>query len=246
MKLAVGATVLVQSADDWADTEYMFEVANAHKEIAGVVAWVPLDDARCADALLGRLAEQPRFCGIRNLIHDRDDPDWVLRPDVSEGLALLEDANVPFDFVAVLPRHLEHVPVLSQRFPRLRLVIDHLAKPPVGAPGIKEWSALIDRAASYPNVFAKVSGLYPLQGRAAPATKEELRPILDVALQAFGPARLMFGSDWPICETAGGYEAVVGTLVSLIGELDQDDRGQILSRTAVGVYNLKIPGRPTT
>ncbi len=239
---AVGAdaTVLVQSADNWADTEFMFEVAEAHREVAGVVAWAPLDDPHTAARLLEELSKRDRFCGIRNLIHDREDPDWVLRPDVSEGLGLLESAGVPFDYVAVLPRHLEHVPTLCERFPALRIVIDHLAKPPVGTGQLEPWKSLIARAAHSNNVYAKVSGLYPPAGSPVPASSDDVRPVFDHALSVFGPNRLMFGSDWPVCEVAGGYEAVAGTLLSLISELDQPSQAALLSGTAVEFYGLRL------
>lgn len=238
----VSATVLVQSADSWADTEFMFEVASAHSEVAGVVAWVPLDDPPAAAQLLEELSKRELFCGIRNLIHDREDPDWVLRPDVDEGLSLLESSGLPFDYVAVLPRHLEHVPTLCERHPALRVVIDHLAKPPVGAGPMEPWKSLIERAGQSGNVYAKVSGLYPPPGRPVPAKRDDLRPVFDHALSVFGPDRLMFGSDWPVCEVAGGYEGVVGALLSLISELDERSRTAVVSGTAKDFYRLRLPG----
>ena len=110
----VDRAVLVQADDSAADTEAMFEVAAAHPEIAGVVGWVPLDRPDEAAAQLTRLQARPGFAGIRNLIHDQPDPDWLLRPEVGQGLALLERGGVPFDVISVLPRHLSHVPVLSE------------------------------------------------------------------------------------------------------------------------------------
>ena len=122
----VDRAVLVQADDSAADTEAMFEVAAAHPEIAGVVAWVPLDRP---DEAAARLRARPGFAGIRTLIHDQPDPDWLLRPEVGEGLALLERGGVPFDVISVLPRHLSHVPVLSERYPALRMVLDHPVPP---------------------------------------------------------------------------------------------------------------------
>ena len=157
----VDRAVLVQADDSAADTEAMFEVAAAHPEIAGVVAWVPLDRPDEAAARLDELRRRPGFAGIRNLIHDQPDPDWLLRPEVGEGLALLEPRGVPFDVISVLPRHLSHVPVLSERYPALRMVLDHLSHPPLGGADTSEWRTLITAAARNPLVFAKVSGLYP-------------------------------------------------------------------------------------
>jgi len=236
----VQATVLVQSADNAADTEAMFHIADCHREIAGVVGWVPLDRPAAAEAMLGRWAEHNRFCGIRNLIHDQVDPDWVIRPEVLDGLALLERARVPFDLVAVLPRHLEHIPTICERLPELRLVIDHLGKPPVGGRDGGPWWDLIARAAASPNVFAKVSGLYPSAADAGRWEVEDLRPFLERAMEVFGPDRLMFGSDWPICEVAGGYERVTSALLSLVAELDLPARAAVLGGAALQFYGLSL------
>ena len=127
----VDRAVLVQADDTAADTEAMFEVAAAHPEIAGAVAWVPLDRPDEAAAQLDQLERRPGLAGIRNLIHDQPDPDWLLRPSVGEGLALLGQRGIPFDVISVPPRHLSHVPVLSERYPALRMVLDHLAHPPI-------------------------------------------------------------------------------------------------------------------
>jgi L-fuconolactonase len=175
----VDRAVLVQADDSAADTEAMFEVAAAHPEIAGVVAWVPLDRPDEAAARLDQLQKRPGFAGIRTLIHDQPDPDWLLRPAVGEGLALLERRGIPFDVISVLPRHLSHVPVLSERYPALRMVLDHLSHPPLGGADTSEWRALITAAARNPLVFAKVSGLYP----ADPSwTAADLRDVVEFAV----------------------------------------------------------------
>jgi L-fuconolactonase len=227
----VDRAVLVQADDHAADTEAMFEVADAHDEIAGVVGWVPLDHPGEAARALDRLRARPKFAGIRYLIHDQADPDWLLRPSVGEGLALLERYDVPFDVIAVLPRHLEHVPALSRRYPRLRMVLDHLAHPPLGDVDIEPWRTLVTRAAANPLVYAKVSGLYPPPGA-------DVRPFVDFALELFGPERLMFGSDWPVAELAGGYQPVAGGLLEIIGELPDAQRDAVLGGTARAFYRL--------
>jgi L-fuconolactonase len=231
----VDRAVLVQADDSAADTDAMFEVAAAHPEIAGVVAWVPL--ARPAEAAerLDELAGRPAFAGIRTLIHDQPDPDWLLRPDVGEGLALLEQRGVPFDVIAVLPRHLSHVPVLSERHPALRMVLDHLAHPPLGATGMGEWRALITSAAANPLVYAKVSGLYPPHEA---WTADELREVAEFAFGLFGPERLMFGSDWPVAELSGGYAKVRTELSRLFAQLPAAGRDAVLGGTAARFYAL--------
>ncbi len=225
----VDRAVLVQAGDDAVDTEAMFEVADTHDEIAGVVGWIPLDRPDEAEAALDRLRARPKFAGIRNLTHDQPDADWLLRPSVGESLALLERYDVPFDVIAVLPRHLEHVPVLSERYPRLRMVLDHLGHPPLNGDDWEPWRTLITKVAANPLVHAKLSGLYPVS---------RARPFVEFALELFGPERLMFGSDWPVAELAGGYQPVAGTLLEIIGELPAASRDAILTGTASALYTL--------
>ena len=237
----VDRAVLVQADDSAADTEAMFEVTAAHPEIAGVVAWVPLDRPDEAATRLDQLQRRPGFVGIRTLIHDQPDPDWLLRPEVGEGLALLERRGVPFDVISVLPRHLSHVPVLSERYPTLRMVLDHLSHPPLGA-DTSEWRGLITAAAGNPLVFAKVSGLYP----ADPSwTAADLREVVEFAFGLFGPDRLMFGSDWPVAELGGGYAKVRAELTRLFDQLPPAGQEAVLGGTATRFYALgPPPGTP--
>jgi L-fucono-1,5-lactonase len=238
----IGHTVLVQSADNRDDTDYMFDVAEHHHEVAGIVAWVPLDNPEAAASDLAQLRTNALFVGIRNLIHTRSDPDWLLRPDVDESLGLLERADVPFDVVAVLPRHLELVGEVSRRHPGLRMVIDHLAKPPIkelDAGSWRQWRTLLSRAAENPLVYAKVSGLYPSEGDLTDWHAGDVRPALDFALETFGADRLMYGGDWPISVLAGGYRKVWGELSTLFDQLPAHERDAILSGTATNFYGLR-------
>jgi L-fuconolactonase len=237
----VDVTVLVQSADSTGDNEAMWEIADQHPEIAGIVAWLPLDEPARVGASLEQLSARGHLVGVRNLIHTRADPDWVLRDDVSASLSALEAAHIPFDLVSVLPRHLEHVPAICEGHPELTIVIDHLSKPPIGAAGSEPWRTLIARAARYPNVYAKVSGLYPSSNDRDPWTIEDLRPTVEYAFEIFGAQRLMFGSDWPICEVAGGYDVVAKALFSIFDELSPTDRAAVMGNTASAVYGLKLP-----
>ncbi|MFC4010371.1 amidohydrolase family protein [Nonomuraea purpurea] len=233
----VGRTVLVQAMDSYADTDAMLAQADAHDVIGAVVGWVPLERPGEAAGALERYRRHPRFAGVRHLIHDEPDPDWVLREPVIEGLKLLAAAGLPFDVVAVLPRHLEHVPVLAERVPGLRMVIDHLAKPPIKEKGWEPWASLLARAAEVPGVHAKVSGL----NTAADAetwTAEDLRPYVEHALEVFGPGRLMFGSDWPVALLAGDYAKVWRETGALLSGLSAADRADVLGGTATRFYGI--------
>lgn len=237
-RAGVQGTVLVQSADNAEDTALMLEVAEQNPEIAAVVAYVPLERPAEAARQLEVLRQNPLVVGVRNLIHDIPDPDWLLRPDVDDGLGVLEDADVTFDLVSVLPRHLEHAETIAARHPRLRIVIDHLSKPPIGLADREPWWGLIERAAASPMVYAKVSGLYSATADSGAWTTDTVRPYVQRALEVFGANRLMYGGDWPISLLSGGYDRVWAGLSHLFAELEDTERDAILGGTAEGFYRI--------
>lgn len=234
----IDATVLVQTTDTLADTHAMIDVAAANPWIAGIVGWVPLTDERAmADALEAFVARRAAgLCGIRHLVHREADPDWILRPDVGVGLRRLVAAGLPFDVVAVFPNQLRHVSTIADRHPDLTLVIDHLAKPPIRRPGWDVWRDQLRAAAARPNVVAKISGLDTAAGPGW--TVDELRPSVQAALEAFGPDRLLFGTDWPVCRQVSTYGEVVSATEALIAGLSDAERSVIMGGTARRVYGL--------
>jgi len=252
-KLAVAGvdrTVMVQSSDSALDTAYMFEVARTYEQVAGIVGWVPLRQPEQADAELDRLSGDPLLVGVRHLIHEEPDPEWLLQQSVNDSLEMVSARGLTFDVVAVLPRHLEHVPTLAERHPDLRIVVDHLAKPPFGTPDLASWREALGRAAQYPNVHAKISGLYPLAGSKSPTGFDlgQLAEVIDHAVETFGADRLMYGGDWPISVLFGDYEKVWAALTTVLDRYDEPTRVAILGRTAARFYRLpahRLPdGRP--
>ncbi|HEX6686838.1 MAG TPA: amidohydrolase family protein [Candidatus Limnocylindrales bacterium] len=235
----VDRSVIVQSMDSFADTDYMIEVADRWPRIAAIVGWVPLTRPDDAAEALKRYTADPRIVGVRHLIHDEPDPDWLRRDDVQEGLGVLAAHDLSFDVVAVLPRHLELVPHISERHPDLRMVIDHLAKPPIAERGWQPWADLLRAAAENPHVYAKLSGLNTAADWAT-WTAEDLRPYADYALEVFGADRVMFGSDWPVSVLAGGYPKVWAETQRLLDSFTETEKGKILGGTASAFY--RIPG----
>jgi len=242
-RAGVDAGVLVQAADSFADTEAMLDAAARHDWIAGVVGWVPLTDPAAADAALERFGEHAVFRGVRHLIHEEPDPDWLLQDAVGAGLRRLAQRGLTFDVVAVLPRHLEHVPGLARAHPDLRLVIDHLAKPPIKERGWEPWAGLLAAAAEHPNVYAKVSGLNTAADFAT-WSAADLRPYVEFALERFGADRLMFGSDWPVAILAGDYQRVWQETNAVIAGLSASERAAILGGTATAFYGLPALATP--
>jgi len=240
----IAKTVVVQSSDNDEDTAYMLELADACDRIGAVVGWVPLDRPAEAERRLAELTRHPRFRGVRPGIHFMPDPEWLLRPDVGEGLALVEAAGLTLDIVSVRRRHLELVAELADRHPGLPMVIDHLSKPPIRRPEWEQaWRTNLAAAARRPNVYAKVSGMFPAGGPMDDWDAALLRPYLDFALEHFGPERLMFGSDWPICDLAGGFGKVWREYNVLFGALGPKERERILGGTAARFYRIELDGR---
>lgn len=233
----VDRTVLVQSANSFEDTDAMLAQAEAHSWIGAVVGWVPLEDPKAAAAALDeRYGGRTAFRGVRHLNHEEADPDWLVRPDVLAGIRELESRGLVYEVVAVYPLHLGHVPTLAATFPDLRIVVDHLAKPPVGTDGLPAWERDLRRAAAHANVSAKVSGLNT-DGSWA---QEDVTRVVGVAIDAFGPTRLMFGSDWPVAILGGDYASVWAHTNRALDDLGIEgaDRDAILGGTSVATYRI--------
>ncbi|WZH53734.1 MAG: amidohydrolase family protein [Nocardioides alkalitolerans] len=233
----VDDVVLVQADGTVADTDAMLAIADGWPRVAGVVGWAPLDVPDALAATLERYAADRRVVGLRHQIHDEPDADWVVREPVLAGLGAVAAAGLTYDVVAVVPRHLEHVPTLADRHPDLRLVIDHLAKPPVAAGGWEPWAGLLREAAERPNVSAKLSGLDTAAGPGYGAG--DLAPYVEHALALFGPERLMFGSDWPVSTLAGGYARWWDVVTELVAPLSPDEQVAVLGASARDFYGIE-------
>ncbi|MBL8116803.1 MAG: amidohydrolase family protein [Anaerolineae bacterium] len=232
----IDKTVIVQSANNYADTASMLIHADYNDWIGGVIGWVDLLDPAKTEADLSIFMRHPKFRGIRHLIHMERDPDWVLQPAVIESLKVLAKHNMIFEVVAVFPNHLKHVPILSERVPELKMIIDHLAKPPIKDKGMSPWSDQLKAAAANPNVYAKISGLNT--AAAADWSATDLQPYVDHAVECFSPSRLMFGSDWPVCILAGDYQQVWAETNKALSKYNGTEQAMILGGTAQSLYRL--------
>ncbi|PKQ04545.1 MAG: amidohydrolase, partial [Alphaproteobacteria bacterium HGW-Alphaproteobacteria-10] len=198
----VRATVLVQAAPTVAETDYMLGIAEETDSVAAVVGWVNFDDP-AERPQLERLARHPRFAGVRPMIQDIADPDWMLTPGVAWGFDALADLGLSLDALGY-PLHLENFARLRDRHPRLRVVIDHCMKPRIRdhPDGFDAWAAGMTRLAGQ-GAFCKLSGL--VTEAASGWTVDDLRPYAAHVLAAFGPERVMWGSDWPVCRLRAEY-----------------------------------------
>lgn len=236
----IDRTVLVQSANSFEDTDSMLAHAAEHEWIGAVVGWVPLEDpAATARALDGTYLANRWFRGIRHLNHTEADPDWLVRPAVIEGLKVLQSRDLVYEVVAVYPLHLAHVPTLARAVPDLRIVIDHLAKPPIAGGDLAAWKVDMKAAAAHPNVHAKVSGLNTAADWAT-WTGDDLVESIGYALEVFGSDRLMFGSDWPVAILAGDYARVwseTNRALDILG-VSGSDRAAVMGGNAAALYSI--------
>ncbi len=236
----VDKTVIVQSANSYADTDSMLAIAEDYDWVAGVVGWAPIHDPAETARKLDEYGRNAYFKGIRHLIHDEPNPDWVVQKQVIEGLQILADRGLTFDVVAVFPNHLKHVPTLAEKAPNLKMVIDHLAKPPLDEAERSVWRAQMAAAAESPNVYAKISGLNTVTPDFENWTYEDIKPLIDYALETFGAERLMFGSDWPVAVLAGDYAKVWAETNKCLEDLSADEKDAILGGTANTFYGLSL------
>ncbi|MET8845669.1 amidohydrolase family protein [Amycolatopsis sp. NPDC004625] len=233
----VHATVLVQTVSSAEETEEFLGLAAAEPVIAGVVGWVDLAAPDVADRLA---ALDGPLAGIRHQVETEPDDGWLLRPPVLTGLRAVADAGLAYDLL-VRVGQLPAAASLAERLPELRLVLDHAAKPPIAAGEWEPWASGVAALAAHENVVCKLSGLVT----EADWTGWEvghLRRYVDHVLDVFGPGRLLFGSDWPVCELAASYEVVVDAAIALTGSLSDAERLAVFEHNARAVYGLDASG----
>ena len=234
----VDRTVLVQTRSSESETASFLATAGSSAFIAGVVGWVDLMDPEVGSAL-ARLRSGPggeRLVAIRHQVHDEPDPDWLRRDDVRRGIAAVGATGLAYDLL-VRPRELPAALDTVRSLPDVRFVVDHLAKPPIREGEMEPWASLIGPFGREPNVWAKLSGLVT-EASWETWTPGDLAPFVDVAIETFGPGRLLVGSDWPVCLLAGSYGEVLDAARTLVAGLTADERAAILGGNAIEVYRL--------
>lgn len=234
----VDATVLVQTVCVPEETPEYLALAADDRLVAGVVGWTDLTSPAVADALaeLRALPGGDRLVGIRHQVQSEDDPNWLLRSEADRGLAAVASAGLAYDLV-LRPEQLPSAVAAARARPELTFVLDHLGKPPVRPRRQDNWAADLRALASLPNTVAKLSGLVTEADWHA-WSLADLRPFVSVALETFGPRRLMFGSDWPVCTLAADYGQVVATSHELLADLSEHERKEVFGGTASRVYHL--------
>lgn len=235
----VDGTVLVQTMSDVDETVEFLGMADANRDlILGVVGWVDLTAADVAETV-AVLRDKPGgdlLVGIRHLVQDEDDPAWLARPDVLRGLAAVAAAGLAYDLL-VFPHQLEAAITAVGEVPQGRYVLDHAAKPPIASGEREPWATRIRELAAHQNVACKLSGLVT-EADWTQWTIEDIRPYAETVLTAFGPNRILFGTDWPVCELAASYARVTELARDLCADLSDADRAAVLGDNARKWYGL--------
>ena len=233
--------VLVQAANNFEDTDWMLKVADETDWINGVVGWLPLlDPIKTEQALQEKYLKNKYFKGVRHLIHNEPDAEWLLQPTVIESLQLLAEYNLTYDIVGVVPQHIKTALKVAEKVPTLPIVIDHLNQPPIAT---KErfgvWGELMKKAAKHPNFHVKISGLGTTSGNFEGWTEEDLKPYIHFALENFGEDRCFCGGDWPVSFLAGSYTKTWSAYKSILRKiLNEKALQKVLSLNAIRFYGL--------
>ena len=231
----VEAAIAVQARQTLDETRWLLQLATTYETIAAVVGWIDLQGD--VDAQLETLTDT-KLAGIRHIVQAEPD-GFLLRPAFLDGIARLRRLGLTYD-ILVYARQLKEATTFATRFPNQPFVLDHLGKPDVRAGEFTQWRQDLEALAALPNIWCKLSGLVTEAGWKT-WTRDQLCPYLDAALNAFGPARVMMGSDWPVCLVAASYADVVALVEDAVAEYSTDERQQILGGNAARFYKVLPP-----
>ena len=231
----IDGTVAVQARQNLRECEFLLALADEYDFVRGVVGWVDLR-AEDVEAQLDRFAAHPRFVGLRHIVHDEADDRFMLGGGFLRGLAALQQYDLRYDLL-LFPQHIPIAIDVARQFPQQQFVLDHIAKPFIKDGVLQPWEDDIRALAALDNVWCKVSGMVT-EAAWHEWTNADFVPYLDVVFDCFGVKRLMFGSDWPVCELAGSYSHVVGIVEDYIGALSADEQAAVMGGNASAFYQL--------
>lgn len=234
----ITGTVLIQAADTYDDTFYMLSVAAANPKIVGVVGWLPFDRTSEAEAAMDLFAKSKLIRGFRNLTHNYEDPRWILRPEVQKTLEIMASRGFTLDMVSVNSDHNHAILELAERHGGLKIVIDHMAKPPIAGKGWEPWAGELAALSQKPNVYCKISGLNTAS--APDFSFNDWQPYVDHAVDCFGSERVMLGSDWPVSLLNGDFTGVWQAQRDVIAGLSASAQDDIYFKSAAQFYSLDL------
>jgi L-fuconolactonase len=230
-------SVAVQARQSLQETEWLLQLSDAYPHIKGVVGWLDLQSER-AEEQIAAFARHPKAVGVRHVIHDEEDIDFMLRPAFIRGVQLLEKYDLAYD-ILIFPTHLPNtIEFVKQFSDKQTFVVDHIAKPLIKDGIVSPWKEDIAALAKFPNVYCKVSGMVT-EADWNTWIPENIRPYLDVVMEAFGPERILIGSDWPVCLVAGKYSEVMQVVINYISTFTEKEQALMLGGNAVKAYGIK-------
>ena len=230
-------SVAVQARQCLEETSWLLELAASSPQILGVVGWIDLQSPDLRTQL-EEFASNPKLVGVRHVVQGEPDDRFMLRPDFLRGIAMLEEFDLAYD-ILIYPKHLPVAAEFVHHFPRQRFVLNHLAKPFIKAGTTRPWEAGIRDLASFPNVFCKLSGMVTEADWQA-WKAEHMKPYLDIALDCFGPERLMIGSDWPVCTVAASYSRTMNIVFDYFAKHSSDIQDAVFGSNAQRFWKLKL------
>jgi L-fuconolactonase len=233
----VDASIAVQADQSERDTLFLLDLAAKNAAIAGVVGWVDLRSPSLPERL-EYFSQFEKLCGFRHVVQAEPEDNFMLREDFQRGIASLAEFHFTYD-ILIYPKQLRAAIMLAERFPEQRFVVDHIAKPEIKTGKTSPWAEQMRAVAANPNVFCKVSGLVT-EADWGNWRADDFRPYLDVVFQAFGPDRLLFGSDWPVCLVAGTYSRVKQIVTDYARGLSETDKAKIFGANAIEFYGLRV------
>lgn len=232
----ISGTVVVQARQSLEETRCLLELADKYPFIKGVVGWL---DLRTPDleSQLEEFANYPKMVGVRHVIHDEADDKFMLQAAFMKGIARLEQYGLVYDLL-LFPKHLAYAAELVKAFPRQRFVLDHLGKPLIKAGQMEPWKTDIEQLAGNNNVWCKISGMVT-EAHHDQWEINDFISYMEVVKNAFGPERIMLGSDWPVCKLAGDYEAVMNIPIIFSRHMKANEQERLLARNAIECYQLQ-------
>ena len=231
----INGTILVQAAPSEAETEFLLDIADTAEMVRGVVGWTDFD-ASGAAMRIEVLAQRRLLVGLRPMVQDIPDDDWLIRPTLAPLLEAMARHDLVFDAL-VLPRHLPRLRRVVERHPDLMFVLDHFGKPSLATGEIETWRQDIALLAEHPNIVCKLSGLVTESG--ANWQIADLRGAVDHVRTHFGPRRMLWGSDWPVVNLASNYATWLAAAETLLADLPPDERVSVFGGTAARIYLSK-------
>ncbi|MBC8498987.1 MAG: amidohydrolase family protein [Candidatus Atribacteria bacterium] len=229
--------VSVQARQTLQETKWLLELAQNNSFIKGIVGWVDLK-SNSVEKDLEQFAAYKNFKGVRHILQDEDDDRYMLRSDFKQGLRQLEKYGLTYD-ILIYPRHIKYACGLVSEFPQQKFIIDHLAKPLIEEGKIEAWKKDMQELAKEDNVFCKLSGMVT-EANCNSWKQEDFVPYMETLLEIFGPDRLLFGSDWPVCTVAAKYKQVLGIVNNFISFLSPAEQAHIMGQNAIDFYNLEV------